>query len=140
MDATHPTQQRTLPAYRSNAEHEQFTDRESGVSQLSRYVIGLIRRNIWLIAIIVAVAIIAAVVLSIALVALIAYSTMGLSKARVEVCMEFEGRQSCSTTSAETKDQAVRTAIQTACATISSGVTQVMGCQNTNPSRITWLK
>ncbi|WP_052208713.1 GumC family protein [Croceibacterium mercuriale] len=64
MDATHPTQHRPLPAYRSNAEHEQFTDRESSVSQLSRYVIGLIRRNIWLIAIILAVAIIAAVVLT----------------------------------------------------------------------------
>ena len=84
--------------------------------------------------------IIAAIVLSVALIALIAYSTIGLSEHRVEVCMEFEGRTNCSTTSASSKDLALRTGIQTACATIASGVTQTMGCQNTNPSKITWLK
>jgi len=84
--------------------------------------------------------ILAAVLLAVALVALIAYSTIGLSQVRVEVCMEFEGRSNCSTTSASSKDLAMRTGIQTACATIASGVTQTMGCQNTNPSKITWLK
>ena len=84
--------------------------------------------------------ILAAILLSVALIALIAYSTIGLSEHRVEVCMEFEGRSNCSTTSASTKDLAMRTGIQTACATIASGVTQTMGCQNTNPSKITWLK
>ena len=84
--------------------------------------------------------ILAAVLLSVALIALIAYSTIGLSQHRVEVCMEFEGRTNCSTTSASSKDLAMRTGIQTACATIASGVTQTMGCQNTNPSKVTWLK
>ncbi len=64
MDATYPTQTPATPVYRTNAEHERLTERESGVSQLIRYVVGLVRRNIWLIAIIVAVAIIAAVVLT----------------------------------------------------------------------------
>lgn len=84
--------------------------------------------------------VIAAVVLSVALIGLIAYSTMGLSEYRVEVCMEFEGRNACSTTSGSSKDFALRTAIQTACANVASGVTQTMGCQNTNPSKVTWLK
>ena len=64
MDATYPTQHSALPAHRTNAEHERLTERESGIGQLLRYVTSLIRRNIWLIAIVTAVAIIAAVVLT----------------------------------------------------------------------------
>lgn len=84
--------------------------------------------------------VIAAVVLAVALVGLIAYSTLGLSQYRVEVCMEFEGRTSCRVTSGSSKDFAVRTAIQNACADIASGVTGTMGCQGNSPKRITWLK
>ena len=83
---------------------------------------------------------IATLVLTAALIALIAYSTMGLSGHKVEVCMEFEGRNACAITSGSSKDFALRTAMQTACANIASGVTQTMGCQNTNPSKVTWLK
>jgi hypothetical protein len=84
--------------------------------------------------------IIAAVALAIALLALIAYSTLGLSKYKVEVCMDYQGQHACAITSASDKDHAIRAAIQQACADIVSGVTATMGCQAANPARITDLK
>jgi hypothetical protein len=81
--------------------------------------------------------IIAAVILAAALLALIAYSTMGLSKFKVEVCMEYNGQRSCAITSASDKNFAIRSAIQQACAEIVSGVTATMGCQAANPASIT---
>jgi hypothetical protein len=84
--------------------------------------------------------VVAAVILALALLGLIAYSTMGLTKVRVEVCMEFEGRTNCRITSGSTKDFAIRSAIQNACADMASGVTQTMQCQATAPTKITDLK
>ncbi len=75
----------------------------------------------------------------IAVLAVLIYSTMNLSSARVEVCMDFQGRHACSTAAATTKDYALRSATQTACAQISSGVTDTIGCQNTNPASVRWL-
>jgi len=46
----------------------------------------------------------------------IIYSTMNLSRYRVEVCMQFNGRTSCRTTSGSTEEFALRTAMQNACA------------------------
>jgi hypothetical protein len=74
------------------------------------------------------------------LIALIAYSTMGLATHRVEVCMEFNGRSSCRTTSGSTEAFALRTGISNACAGIASGVTESMACEQKAPTKVTWLK
>lgn len=84
--------------------------------------------------------VLAGIILFAALLALIAYSTMGIASHRVEVCMEFDGRASCRTTSGSTRDFALRTAISNACATISSGVTDSMACERATPTKVTWLK
>ena len=73
-----------------------------------------------------------------ALIALIAFSTMNMAKFRVEVCMDFKGRTSCRTTAGSTREFARHTAISNACAEISSGVTEVLGCEHTEPTSITW--
>jgi len=64
---------------------------------------------------------------------LVVYSTLGLKKNRVEVCMEFNGRTSCRTAAGETPERAKVAAIQNACALISSGVGDSIACQNKPP-------
>jgi hypothetical protein len=68
------------------------------------------------------------------------YSTMTLGTHRVEVCMEFNGMTSCRTVSGSKREETLRTAIANACATISSGVTDSMACDRTEPKKVTWLK
>lgn len=59
---------------------------------------------------------------------------------RVEVCMEFRGATSCGTARGETEQNAIRSATTVACATIASGVTDSMACDQTTPKKVTWLK
>jgi hypothetical protein len=73
-----------------------------------------------------------------ALIALIVFSTMNTSKARVEVCMDYKGRTSCRTASGSTKEFALRAATTNACAEITSGVTEVLGCEHTEPTSTIW--
>ena len=68
------------------------------------------------------------------------YSTISLAKHRVEVCMEFNGMTSCRTASGSTEEFALRTATTNACATISSGVTDSIACDQAKPNKVTWLK
>jgi hypothetical protein len=75
-----------------------------------------------------------------ALIGLIVYSTMGTASNRVEVCVQFKGATACRTTSGSTKDFALRTAIQNACAGIASGVTDSIACEQAPPVKVTWLK
>jgi hypothetical protein len=65
--------------------------------------------------------------------AIVVYSTMGLRKHRVEVCMEFNGKTNCRTASGETPERAKSAAIQNACALIASGVGDSIACQNKPP-------
>jgi hypothetical protein len=64
---------------------------------------------------------------------LVVYSTLGMRKHRVEVCMEYQGRTSCRTAAGETPERARRAAIDNACAMISSGVGDTIACQNRVP-------
>jgi hypothetical protein len=66
-------------------------------------------------------------------VGLVVYSTLGMRKHRVEVCMEFNGQTSCRTAAGETVDRARKAAIDNACATIASGVGDSIACQNKPP-------
>jgi hypothetical protein len=72
--------------------------------------------------------------------ALLAYSTFSGRRYRVEVCMSFDGRSSCRTVSAKSEDAALRSAVENACADVSSGVTDTMRCQNTTPQSVKWLQ
>ncbi|MBI4910477.1 MAG: hypothetical protein HY820_43070 [Acidobacteria bacterium] len=66
-------------------------------------------------------------------IALVVSSTMGMRKSRVEVCVEFNGRQSCRTAAGETPERARRAAIDNACALVASGVGDSIACQNKPP-------
>jgi hypothetical protein len=70
--------------------------------------------------------------------ALLAYMTLGMRKHRVEVCVTFQGRTNCATASGETRESAMRAAMDNACATISGGVTDSIACTKSTPDRVTW--
>jgi hypothetical protein len=72
--------------------------------------------------------------------AVLVYSTMNLAQHRVEVCITFQGNTSCRTASGTTEDFARHTATTNACAQIASGVTGSIGCENTQPDKVTVLK
>jgi hypothetical protein len=76
---------------------------------------------------------------ALAFVALLAYMSMGMKQHRVEVCMEFMGRKNCRIASGPTREQALRTASENACATISSGMTESTTCGRMPPVSVRWL-
>lgn len=70
----------------------------------------------------------------------IIYTTLGLAKTKVEVCMEFGGRTNCGTASGQTREFALRTATANACAIISGGVGDTIACEQKPPLSVKWLK
>lgn len=72
--------------------------------------------------------------------AVLLYSTMNLAKARVEVCMAFNGRSDCRIASADTEEHALRSATSNACGLLASGVTDTLACEHTPPTSVRWLK
>jgi len=73
--------------------------------------------------------------------AAILWNSMGdLAQHRVEVCIEFQGRSVCRIASGATQEAALRAARDNACGILSSGVTDSIACQNTTPSKVTWLE
>lgn len=75
----------------------------------------------------------------VALLALIAYSTVHGPRYRVQVCMAYQGRSACKTVSAKSEQAALRSGHENACADISSGVTDTIRCQNSDPQSVKWL-
>lgn len=67
----------------------------------------------------------------------IVYSSMGLRQHTYEVCIEFKGRTNCAVASGTTKEEAIRTATDTACAIISGGMTESIQCSRTPPTSVT---
>jgi hypothetical protein len=73
-----------------------------------------------------------------AFIGIIVYSTLILGGQRVEVCMQFNGRQSCRIAKGSTKEMALRTATSNACGDIASGVTDSLACERSEPVKVTW--
>ncbi len=51
-----------------------------------------------------------------------------------EVCMEFQGRRGCARAHGETKELAIEEGHRSACAQLTSGVTETLACQRQEPS------
>ena len=68
----------------------------------------------------------------------VVYSSMGLDQFRCEVCMEFRGQTACAMAAGTTRQEAQRTAADTACAKISSGVTDSIACSQSTPKSVTF--
>ena len=68
----------------------------------------------------------------------IVYSTLSTGRVRCQVCITYRGQKACRTASASTRDLALRTATENACALLSSGVTDSNQCNNTPPDSVNW--
>jgi hypothetical protein len=68
-----------------------------------------------------------------AFIALLTALTLSGRRVRVEVCMEYRGRQNCKTASGADQQAAVRTATDNACADIANGMTESIQCTNSRP-------
>jgi len=79
------------------------------------------------------------IVFVVAAIAFIVYSSMSVAQYRVEVCMTYQGQNSCRTASADSQEHALRSATSNACALIASGVTDTMACERAEPSSVKWL-
>lgn len=66
-------------------------------------------------------------------VAFLAYSTLSAQKVTCDVCVEFNGRTNCAPASAKDEIEATRTAQNTACGPISSGMNETIACGNRQP-------
>ena len=53
-----------------------------------------------------------------------------------EVCIAFRGREACREAYGPTRDEAVRTATDNACAFLAAGMTASIACGNTPPTRV----
>ena len=73
------------------------------------------------------------------IVAALVYTSVGAARHRCEVCMTYMGRTSCKTASAGSRQEALRTATQNACADIASGMTESNQCENGAPQSVRWL-
>ena len=80
------------------------------------------------------------VVFAVVFIGILIYFTTGLAQYRVEVCVDFNGRQSCRTASGPTREDAQRAATDNACAFVASGMTDSMSCTSRPPAKITWLR
>jgi hypothetical protein len=79
---------------------------------------------------------IAVIALALAFFAALAVATQREAAVECEVCMVYAGREACRTSSAADRDLAIRGAVSTACAVLSSGVTRGMECDRTPPRSV----
>jgi hypothetical protein len=66
------------------------------------------------------------------------YSTLDLQGYSCEVCITFNGRTNCAKASGTSREEAQRTATDTACAPITGGMSETIACSNTPPDSVTW--
>ena len=80
--------------------------------------------------------ILAGILLGLVFVAALGYATLQETGVQCRVCVSFNGVQECRTGSGSDRDTAVRGAVATACAMLSSGVTQGIRCDRTRPDSV----
>lgn len=68
------------------------------------------------------------------LAALVLYASSGLSGHTCEVCIDYGGQRACRKADGKTKEEALRTATDTACAVLASGMTESLKCGRTPPT------
>lgn len=65
--------------------------------------------------------------------ALLLYNTVSAQKVECNVCVEFNGHRNCATASHESEEEAKRSAQNTACGPMTSGMNESIACDRTPP-------
>lgn len=73
--------------------------------------------------------------LALAFGALLLYSTLAAQQVECTACVTFNGEGNCATASARTEEEALRSAVNTACGTIAQGMDESIRCANLPPER-----
>lgn len=76
---------------------------------------------------------VAAAVVLLPVVGFVVYSSLRVGAVECEVCMSFDGREICRSASAATRQQALRSATDNACARLTSGMTNTIRCEQGEP-------
>lgn len=74
-------------------------------------------------------------VLAAATIAVIGLGIRGATRATCEACVTFGGRTECRIASGSTPEEAVRTAVDNACAFLAAGMTDSVACTTRSPVR-----
>lgn len=77
--------------------------------------------------------VLAAVAVILVVAALMYFAMRGRATHSCEVCIEFDGRTHCSNARGPSVQEATRAAADTACAFLTSGMTETMRCSRTEP-------
>jgi hypothetical protein len=77
-----------------------------------------------------------AILFALAVLATLIYSSMNLRQYSCEVCITYQGQNNCATASGTSREEAVRTASDVACAPIANGMTESIQCSNTPPKSV----
>lgn len=67
--------------------------------------------------------------------AVLLYSTMSAQQVECDACVTFNGKTNCATASGVDEAEALKTAVNTACGTISAGMAESIQCSNRPPER-----
>jgi hypothetical protein len=67
--------------------------------------------------------------------AYVVYSSFQVSTFECDVCVAFHGNETCRTVTGATEAEGIRTGIDNACALLASGMTEIMKCGRTEPSK-----
>jgi hypothetical protein len=65
--------------------------------------------------------------------ALLYAATLAGTAAECEACIRYQGAQACRRAAGRDREEAERTAVSTACAVLSHGVTDSIRCEGTQP-------
>ena len=79
---------------------------------------------------------IAAVAVLVPIAVVVVYSSFSVSRYECEVCIAFRGREACRAVAGATEDEALRSAIDNACAQLAAGVTDTLRCSRTQPAKV----
>lgn len=61
------------------------------------------------------------------------WSTLAAQRVECDVCVEYEGRRNCASASADSEEEAARTAQSTACGPVAQGMNASIACGSRPP-------
>jgi hypothetical protein len=75
------------------------------------------------------------ILLALGFAGLLLYSTLSAQQVECEACVTFNGKSNCATASGTTEEEALRTAVNTACGTLAAGMDESIRCSGLPPER-----
>jgi len=77
-----------------------------------------------------------AILFSLVVLGVLIYSSMNLQQYSCEVCITYQRQTNCASAAGTSREEAIRTATDVACAPIANGMTESIQCSNTPPQSV----